>query len=52
MNFQKYLKKRNFLKGQVHGSCQKIELFSMSAFWANQGRKDRFLLFWIEKNTF
>ena len=22
----------------------------MYAFWANQARKDRFLIFWIEKN--
>ena len=37
--------KLNFSKELVHGSCQKIVLFSMCTFLANQERKDRFLIF-------
>ena len=32
-----------------HGSFQKIELFTMCAFLASQGRKDLFLILWIKK---
>ena len=33
--------------------CQKIELFIIGVFWANQARKDRsFYIFWIKKNAF
>ena len=47
---QKSPKNRNFPKGLVYNLREKIELFNMYAFWANQARKDRFLIFWIEKN--
>ena len=43
---------RNFPKGLVHGFCRKIELSVMYVFWANQARKDRFLVYWIKKNVF
>ena len=44
--------KSNFSKALVHGFCQKIELFTMCVFFANKGKKDCFLIFWIENNTF
>ena len=50
--FLKTLTNRNFLGGLVHGFVQKIELFIMYVFWANQERKDRFLIFSIKKNAF
>ena len=42
MNIWKGVKNGNFLKGLVHGSTKKIEHFTMSAFLAKHGRKDRF----------
>ena len=39
-----------FSKELVHGSCQKVVLFSMCTFLANQERKDRFLIFREENN--
>ena len=50
--FKKCVKNRKFLKGAVHDSCPKIELFTMCAFFPNQGGKDCLLILWIEKNTF
>ena len=44
--------KSNFLKGLVHVFCQKQSCLRCEFFQANQGRKDRFLIFWIEKNKF
>ena len=38
-----------FPKGLVHGFFQKIELFIIFVFWANQPRKNRFFTFWIKK---
>ena len=51
-NFSKSPKIRNFPKGLVHGFCRKIELSVIYVFWANQARKDRFLVYWIKKNVF
>ena len=48
----KISKKSNFPKGSVHGFCQKIEIFTMCVYWANQTRQHRFWIFWIEKNAF
>ena len=44
--------KSNFLKGLVHVFCQKQSCLRCEFFQANQGRKDRFLIFWIGKNKF
>ena len=44
--------KSNFLKRLVHVFCQKQSCLRCEFFQANQGRKDRFLIFWIEKNKF
>ena len=41
-----------FLKELVHDCFQKIDLFIMSAFQANHGRKDSFFIFQIKKNSF
>ena len=30
---------------------KKKEFFIICVFWANQSRKDRFLIFWIKKNA-
>ena len=35
-----------------YGFCRKIELSVIYVFWANQARKDRFLVYWIKKNVF
>ena len=43
---------RHFPRRLVHGFCQKIELFVIFVFWANQTRKDRFLVFRIKKTAF
>ena len=44
-------KNQNFPK--VHGFGLQIELFNnMCNFWTSEARKDRFLVFWIEKNAF
>ena len=40
----------NISKGLVHLFCQKIEYFISSLYFADQTRKDRFLIFWREKN--
>ena len=45
-------KNQNFPKGLVHGFGLQIELFNMCNFWTSEARKDRFLVFWIEKNAF
>ena len=45
-------KNQNFPKGLVHGFGLQIELFDMCNFWTSEARKDRFLVFWIEKNAF
>ena len=50
--FKKCVKNRKSLKGVVHDSCPKIELFTMCAFFPNQGGKDCLLILWIKKNTF
>ena len=42
----------NFSKGLVHGFCQKIEYFIRGVCFANSTRKERFMIFWIEKNAF
>ena len=47
MKIQKYLKKSQFFilnvsKGLVHGSCQKIDLFTMCAFWQTKEEKIAF----------
>ena len=53
LTLKKCVKNLHFLMGLVHGSCQKMELFTMCAFLANQGRKDHFFnIFWIERNCF
>ena len=46
---QKNLK---FSKGLVHGFWQKIDLSLTCVFLGNLATKDRFLIFWIEKNAF
>ena len=45
-------KHRHFSEGLVHGFCPKIELFLISVFCRYYITKDRFLIFWIEKNAF
>ena len=40
MEFWKSPKNRNFLKGLDHGFCEKIELFIIFVFWANQATKN------------
>ena len=45
----KQSKNQNFPKGLVHGFGLQIELFK---FWTSEARKDRFLIFRIEKNAF
>ena len=52
MEFWKSPENRNFLKGLDHGFCEKIELFIIFVFWANQPTKDRFFKFWTKKNAF
>ena len=42
----------NFSKGLVPGFCQKIEYFIRGICFANSTRKERFIIFWIEKNAF
>ena len=46
---KKVQKNRHFRKVLVHrfSLCQKIELFIIWVFWANQARRDRFSIFWI-----
>ena len=39
--FKKVRKIEIFQEGLVHGFHQKIELFIICVFWANQARKDR-----------
>lgn len=46
------LSNRNFPKELVYEFCLKIVLFLICVFWSNQARKHRFLIHWIEKNTF
>ena len=46
------LSNRNFPKELVYEFCLKIVLFLICVFWPNQARKHRFLIHWIEKNTF
>ena len=46
------LSNRNFPKELVYEFCLKIVLFVICVFWPNQARKHRFLIHWIEKNTF
>ena len=43
---------QHFAKGLVHGFCQKIDHFLICFFWAENGRKKHFFIFWIEKNAF
>ena len=45
-------KQLKFSKRLVHSFCQKIELFIIFVFWANQPRKNRFFKFWTKKNAF
>ena len=52
MEFWKSPENRNFLKGLDHGFCEKIELFIIFVFWANQATKNHFLKFCIKKNAF
>ena len=42
-------KQLKFSKRLVHSFCQKIELFIIFVFWANQPRKNRFSKFWTKK---
>ena len=50
---KKVQKNRNLPRGLVHVFfCQKIKHFLMCFIWANQARKDRSLIFDIEKNAF
>ena len=51
-SFKKVQKNRHFPKGLVHGFWPKMAIFLMGGFWANPARKDRFLIFGIEKNPF
>ena len=44
-------KNKHFPKGLVHGFCPKIEISRMGVFYRNYVRKNRFLIFWIEKKT-
>ena len=45
-------KNRLFAKRLVHGFCQKVDLFLICFFWAKKGRKEHFLIFWIENKPF
>ena len=50
--FKKVQKIEIFQKGLVHGFHQKIELFIICVFWANQARKDRFFVILEKKILF
>ena len=45
-------KKSTFCEGLVNGFCQKIDLFLICFVLSNKRQKERFLIFWIEKNAF
>ena len=45
-------KNGHFLQGLVHGFCPKIELSLIAVFHRNYVRKDRFLIFLIQKKRF
>ena len=49
---KKSTKNQNFPKEQVYGFGQKIELFIVSVFWANQDREDRFFVILDKKKSF
>ena len=50
--FKKVQEIENFPKGLVHGFWPKIAIFLNGGFWSNPARKERFLIFGIEKNRF
>ena len=47
--FKKVQEIENFPKGLVHGFWPKIAIFLNGGFWPNPARKERFLIFGIEK---
>ena len=51
-NFPKRSQNRNFPKGLVHGIWPKMAIFLICRYWAKPVRKDRFLIFFKEKNDF
>ena len=51
-NFSKRPQNRNFPKGLVHEIWPKMAIFLICTFWAKPVTKDRFLIFFKEKNDF
>ena len=49
LKFLRGPKNGHFPKGLVHGFGRKIEISLMDVFYRNYFRKNRFLIFWIEK---